>query len=79
MNFNAQRDEVMNGNRALLAQTKAMADEIREQSQEVRELQIRPDADPTQSSELASQLSWQTRIFDDRRKSTAYVCRSARS
>jgi hypothetical protein len=27
-----------------------------------------------QSDELANRLSWQTRIFEDRRKSTAYVC-----
>ena len=24
--------------------------------------------------ELANQLAWQTRIFEDRRKSTSYVC-----
>jgi hypothetical protein len=40
----------------------------------MREVQDAPNADPTQISEIASQLSWQTRIFDDRRKSTAYVC-----
>jgi hypothetical protein len=40
----------------------------------MREAQDAPNADPAQASELASQLSWQTRIFDDRRKSTAYVC-----
>ena len=37
-------------------------------------MQDKPDADPAQSDELGGQLSWQTRIFEDRRKSTSYVC-----
>jgi hypothetical protein len=40
----------------------------------MREMQDTPNADQTQSNVLASQLAWQTRIFEDRRKSTAYVC-----
>ena len=72
--LNAQRDEVMNGIERFSRKQKAMADEIRERTRKIRELQDAPNADPAQSSELASQLSWQTRIFDDRRKSTAYVC-----
>jgi hypothetical protein len=30
--------------------------------------------DQPQNEELANQLAWQTRIFEDRRKSTSYVC-----
>ena len=40
----------------------------------MRELQDRSNADQAQSDELANRLSWQTRIFEDRRKSTSYVC-----
>ncbi len=40
----------------------------------MRELQDKPNADQAQSDELANQLAWQTRIFEDRRKSTSYVC-----
>jgi hypothetical protein len=72
--LNAQRDEVMNGIERFSRKQKAMAEEIREQARKMREVQDAPNADPAQTSELASQLSWQTRIFDDRRKSTAYVC-----
>ena len=72
--LNAQRDEVMNGIERFSRKQKAMAEEIREQTRKMRELQDAPNADPAQSSEIANQLSWQTRIFDDRRKSTAYVC-----
>jgi hypothetical protein len=72
--LNAQRDEVMNGIERFSRKQKAMAEEIREQARKMREVQDAPNADPAQTNELASQLSWQTRIFDDRRKSTAYVC-----
>ena len=30
--------------------------------------------DQAQDDALANQLAWQTRIFEDRRKSTSYVC-----
>jgi hypothetical protein len=72
--LNAQREEVMNGIERFSRKQKAMADGIREQARKLREMQDASNADPENSSELASQLSWQTRIFEDRRKSTAAVC-----
>jgi hypothetical protein len=72
--LNAQRDEVMSGIERLSRKQKAMAEQIREETQKMREMQDTPNADQTQSNVLASQLAWQTRIFEDRRKSTAYVC-----
>jgi Spy/CpxP family protein refolding chaperone len=72
--LNAQRDQVMNGIERFSRKQKAMAEDIREKAQKMREIQDKPDADQAQSNELASQLSWQTRIFEDRRKSTSYVC-----
>lgn len=72
--LNAQRDEVMNGIERFSRKQKAMAEQIRGETQQIRELQDKPDADRMQGDELANRLSWQTRIFEDRRKSTAYVC-----
>jgi len=72
--LNAQRDEVMNGIERFSRKLKAMAEDIREQARKMREMQDASTADPAKSNELASQLSWQTRIFEDRRKSTAAVC-----
>jgi hypothetical protein len=37
-------------------------------------MQDKANADQAQTEEIASQLAWQTRIFEDRRKSTSYVC-----
>jgi hypothetical protein len=72
--LNAQRDEVMSGIERFSLKQKAMAEDIRERTRKIRELLDKPNVDPAQSDELASQLSWQTRIFEDRRKSTSYVC-----
>ncbi len=72
--LNAQRDEVMNGIERFSRKQKAAADDIRAEAQKLREMQDKPDADPAQTEDLVSRLAWQTRIFEDRRKSTSYVC-----
>ena len=72
--LNSQRDEVMSGIERFSRKQKAAADSIREEAQKLREMQDKPDANPAQNEELVSQLAWQTRIFEDRRKSTSYVC-----
>jgi DNA repair ATPase RecN len=72
--LNGQRDEVMNGIERFSRKQKTAADDIREQAQKLRQMQDKPDADPAQTEDLVSRLAWQTRIFEDRRKSTSYVC-----
>ena len=72
--LNAQRDEVMNGIERFSRKQKAAADDIREEAQKLRQMQDQPNADAAQTEDLASRLAWQTRIFEDRRKSTSYVC-----
>ena len=72
--LNAQRDQVMNGIERFSRKQKAMAEDIRDKTQKIRQMQDAQNADQAQREDLASQLSWQTRIFEDRRKSTSYVC-----
>jgi hypothetical protein len=72
--LNSQRDQVMNGIERFSRKQKAMADGIRADTQRLREMQDKANADQAESEQLASQLAWQTRIFEDRRKSTSYVC-----
>ena len=70
--LNAQRDEVMNGIERFSRKQKAAAEDIRAEAQKLRDLQA--NADQAQTEDLASRLAWQTRIFEDRRQSTSYVC-----
>jgi hypothetical protein len=72
--LNGQRDQVMNGIERFSRKQKGAAEEIRAMAQKMREAQDKANGDPAQSSELASELSWQTRIFEDRRRSTSYLC-----
>jgi hypothetical protein len=72
--LDAQRDEVMNGIERFSRKQKAAADDIREEAQKLRQMQDKPNADQAQTEDLANRLAWQTRIFEDRRKSTSYVC-----
>jgi hypothetical protein len=72
--LNAQRDQVMDGIERFSRKQKAMAEQIREETQRLRDMQDKASADQAQDDALANQLTWQTRIFEDRRKSTSYVC-----
>ena len=72
--LNAQRDQVMDGIERFSRKQKAMAEQIREETQKLRDMQDKPNPDQAQDDALMSQLAWQTRIFEDRRKSTSYVC-----
>jgi len=72
--LDAQRDEVMNGIERFSRKEKEAAADIREETQKMRDLQDKPNPDQAAMDQLASQLAWQTRIFEDRRKSTSYVC-----
>jgi hypothetical protein len=72
--LNGQRDQVMSGIERFSRKQKAMAEDIREKAQKMRQAQDMPNADQAQNDELVSQLSWQTRIFEDRRKTTSYMC-----
>jgi hypothetical protein len=76
--LNAQRDQVMSGIERFSRKQKGAAEEIRAMAQKMREAQDKDkdkaNGDPAQSENLASQLAWQTRIFEDRRRSTSYIC-----
>jgi hypothetical protein len=66
----------MNGIERFSHKQKAMAEGIREEAQKLRDMQdkAQENANQAQSEQLANQLTWQTRIFEERRKSVSYVC-----
>jgi hypothetical protein len=72
--LNAQRDEVMDGIERFSRKQKTMAADVRAQAQKLREMQDNAAGDPAKSEDLANQLVWQTRIFEDRQKAASYVC-----
>ena len=72
--LDAQRNEVMNGIERFSRKEKAMAEDIRTKTRKLQELQDAAKGNQAEIDDLANQLAWETRIFEDRRKSTSYVC-----
>jgi hypothetical protein len=72
--INRVRSEVIVGIERYTRRHREVAQRIRNDTLKLRELQDVPNADPKQVEELAQQLEWQTRIFEDRRRTISAVC-----
>ena len=72
--LDTQRNEVMNGIERFSHKEKAMAEDIRAKTRKLQQLQDVANGNQAEIDDLANQLAWETRIFEDRRKSTSYVC-----
>ncbi len=71
--LNAQRFQVMNGIERAYRKQKDFADKIRSDTEKLRELQD-ANAAGAQIQEQVTQVQWETRIFDDRRKTLTFAC-----
>ena len=72
--LNAERGQVMNGIERFSRHQTAFADRIRREIAELRELQDAPAHDQAKLEELANRIDWDTRIFEERRKTIGYAC-----
>ena len=69
-----QRREVMEGLERVSRKEMDLAEKIKSDVANLRELQDKPDADQSEIKNLASEIEWSTRVFEDRRKTIRYVC-----
>src|SRR3954468_14615163 len=72
--LNRERSEVMNGIERVGRHQKELANKIKA---DVADLHSAQDATPPEQAkidQLAAQVEWSTRIFEDRRKSIRFVC-----
>jgi len=72
--LNHERSEVMQGIERYARKQKEFSDQIRSTILQLRELQDRPDADQGRIDELTNRVEWDTRIFEERRKTMNFVC-----
>ena len=72
--LNAERGQVMNGIERFSRQQTAFADRIRLEIAELRDLQDAPVHDQGKLDDLANRIDWDTRIFEERRKTISYAC-----
>ncbi len=69
-----ERAQVIAGLDRFGRRQKELADAIRGETAEMRAAQDQPGANPEKLQELVNRLTWDMRIFEDKRKSVAYVC-----
>jgi chromosome segregation ATPase len=72
--LNSQRTEIMNGLERLARNEKKLAEQIKSDASALHELQDKSAPDQSEIDDLSNRIEWNTRIFEDRRKSIRYVC-----
>ena len=72
--LNHERSEVMQGIERYFRKQREFSDQIRSTILQLRELQDRPDPDQSRIEELTNRVEWDTRIFEERRKTMNFVC-----
>ncbi len=72
--MNAERSHVISGIARYAHRQLEMATELRKESSDVDALRNKPDADQNEVTRRTDQLTWQTRVFEERVQSLTYVC-----
>jgi hypothetical protein len=72
--LNAQRSSVMDGIERSYRKQKQLAEIVRANTIKLRELQDAGGAGEAKLEELGRQIEWDTRIFEDRRRTTGFAC-----
>jgi hypothetical protein len=72
--LNHERSEVMQGIERYFRKQREFSDQIRSRILQLRELQDRSDPDQGRIDELINRVEWDTRIFEERRKTMNFVC-----
>ncbi|MCA6121979.1 hypothetical protein J6500_08725 [Bradyrhizobium sp. WSM 1704] len=72
--LNAQRNSVMNGLERVMRKQREAAEKIRADTLALQALQDATPPDQAKVDALGNQLTWETRIFEDRRRVVKFVC-----
>ncbi len=72
--LNGQRAAVMNGLERVTRKQRDAADKIRSDTDALHALQDATPPDQAKVDEMTNQVLWETRIFEDRRRVTKFVC-----
>jgi len=72
--LNAERTQIMDGLERFQRNQIGFADRIRSEIQTLRALQDSENSDPGKAEALSTQLQWDQRMFEERRRTTSYAC-----
>ncbi len=72
--LNAQRTSVMNGLERVMRKQREAVEKVRGDTIALQEMQSSGTADQAKVEELTNQVTWETRIFEDRKRVMKFVC-----
>jgi hypothetical protein len=72
--LNAERTQIMDGLERFQRNQIGFADRIRSEIQTLRALQDSENSDLGKAEALSTQLQWDQRMFEERRRTTSYAC-----
>jgi hypothetical protein len=72
--LNHERNDVMHGLERYFRKQREFSNQIRSTILQLRELQDGPNPDQSRVDELTNRVEWDTRIFEERRKTINFVC-----
>jgi DNA polymerase III alpha subunit len=72
--LSSERNQVMDGLERTSRNELDLAAKIKSDVADLRGLEDKPDSDQAKVKDLANEVEWSTRIFEDRRKTIRYVC-----
>ncbi|MDX3924566.1 MAG: hypothetical protein QHC90_01990 [Shinella sp.] len=72
--INLERDQVISGITRYASKQRQLASDLRAKASEIDKLRAQPSADAADVERQSEQLTWETRIFEERVQSLTYVC-----
>jgi hypothetical protein len=72
--LNAEREAVIAGLDRFGRRQKQLAEAVRADNAKLRALQADAGSDSGETSRMADQVTWEARVFDERRQALSYVC-----
>jgi hypothetical protein len=72
--LNRERSAVMDGIERFSHRQQGVAERIKSEAQQMRALQDTPNRDEAKVDELTNAINWDTRLFEDQRRTIGYVC-----
>ncbi|HLP66466.1 MAG TPA: hypothetical protein VK181_02985 [Rhizobium sp.] len=72
--LNREREQVISGIARYAGKQRQLAADLRKKASDVDKLRRDANADPTEMEKQSDQLTWETRVFEERVQSLSYVC-----
>jgi hypothetical protein len=69
-----ERGEVLDGLDRYGKRQKQLAEQVRGEGEALRQMQAQPQSDPARMQQMVERITWDTRVFEDRRQMLSAAC-----